>query len=50
MIDEDTYCVDILTQLSAVDSAGESVALGLFDQCRGQSFGVGTAIARLVRT
>lgn len=31
MIDEDTYCIDILTQISAVTSALENVALGLLD-------------------
>lgn len=29
MIDEDKYCIDILTQISAVGSALQSVALGL---------------------
>lgn len=31
MIDEDVYCIDILTQISAVTSALENVALGLLD-------------------
>lgn len=31
MIDEDTYCIDILTQISAVTSALENLALGLLD-------------------
>lgn len=31
MIDEDVYCIDILTQISALDSALENVALGLLD-------------------
>lgn len=31
MIDEDTYCIDILTQVSAVTSALENVALALLD-------------------
>ncbi|MBM9465146.1 metal-sensitive transcriptional regulator [Aeromicrobium sp. YIM 150415] len=31
MIDEDTYCIDILTQISALTSALENVALGLLD-------------------
>ncbi|WP_110589593.1 metal-sensitive transcriptional regulator [Microbacterium suaedae] len=31
MVDEDTYCIDILTQVSAVKKALESVALGLLD-------------------
>ena len=32
MIDEDKYCIDILTQISAVTSALQSVALGLLDE------------------
>ncbi|WP_375003623.1 metal-sensitive transcriptional regulator [Aeromicrobium sp. CTD01-1L150] len=31
MVDEDTYCIDILTQISALTSALEKVALGLLD-------------------
>ncbi|WP_131103830.1 metal-sensitive transcriptional regulator [Ornithinimicrobium sufpigmenti] len=31
MIDEDTYCIDILTQVSAVTSALENVALALLN-------------------
>jgi len=31
MVDEDTYCIDILTQISAVNSALQSVALGLLE-------------------
>ena len=31
MIDEDTYCIDILTQISALTSALQNVALGLVD-------------------
>lgn len=31
MIDEDTYCIDILTQVSAMTSALENVALALLD-------------------
>ena len=31
MIDEDTYCIDILTQISALTKALEGVALGLLD-------------------
>lgn len=31
MIDEDQYCIDILTQISAVTSALENVALALLD-------------------
>lgn len=32
MIDEDVYCIDILTQVSAVTKALQSVAVGLLDQ------------------
>ncbi|SMX69732.1 DNA-binding transcriptional regulator, FrmR family [Brevibacterium sp. 239c] len=31
MVDQDTYCIDILTQISAITSALENVALGLLD-------------------
>ncbi|WNB87003.1 metal-sensitive transcriptional regulator [Cellulomonas sp. ATA003] len=32
MVDEDKYCIDILTQVSAVNRALQSVALGLLDE------------------
>jgi len=32
MIDEDTYCIDVLTQISAVTSALRSISLGLLDE------------------
>jgi DNA-binding FrmR family transcriptional regulator len=32
MIDSDTYCIDVLTQVSAVTSALQSVAVGLLDE------------------
>ncbi len=32
MVDEDTYCIDILTQVSAVNRALQSVAIGLLDE------------------
>lgn len=32
MVDEDAYCIDILTQVSAVNRALEAVALGLLDE------------------
>jgi CsoR family transcriptional regulator, copper-sensing transcriptional repressor len=31
MVEEDKYCIDILTQVSAVNKALQSVALGLLD-------------------
>jgi DNA-binding FrmR family transcriptional regulator len=32
MIEEDTYCIDVLTQISAINSALQSVALGLLEE------------------
>ncbi|HQY32912.1 metal-sensitive transcriptional regulator [Actinotalea sp.] len=31
MVDEDTYCIDILTQVAAVTSALQAVSLGLLE-------------------
>jgi DNA-binding FrmR family transcriptional regulator len=31
MVDEDRYCIDVLTQISAVQAALDKVALGLLD-------------------
>jgi CsoR family transcriptional regulator, copper-sensing transcriptional repressor len=66
MIDEDKYCIDILTQISAVNSALQAVALGLLDEhlnhCVSNAVAAGgdeagaklaeasAAIARLVRS
>jgi CsoR family transcriptional regulator, copper-sensing transcriptional repressor len=66
MIDEDKYCIDILTQVAAVTRALQSVALGLLDEhlghCVTQAIAGGDedaaekvreaseAIARLVRS
>ena len=66
MIDDDKYCTDILTQISAVNSALQSVALGLLDEhlghCVSDAVAAGgsdadaklaeasAAIARLVRS
>lgn len=66
MVDQDEYCIDILTQVSAVTSALESVALGLLEQhlghCVRQAIAEGgdaatakireasDAVARLVRS
>jgi CsoR family transcriptional regulator, copper-sensing transcriptional repressor len=66
MVEEDNYCIDILTQVSAVNRALQSVALGLLDQhlghCVAQAVAEGgdgaavkvreasAAIARLVRS
>ncbi|MBX3313721.1 MAG: metal-sensitive transcriptional regulator [Actinobacteria bacterium] len=32
MIEEDTYCIDVLTQLSAVTKALQSVGIGLLEE------------------
>jgi DNA-binding FrmR family transcriptional regulator len=32
MIDEDVYCIDVLTQVSAITKALQAVALGLMDE------------------
>lgn len=32
MVDEDAYCIDVLTQISAVTRALQGVAVGLLDQ------------------
>jgi DNA-binding FrmR family transcriptional regulator len=32
MVDNDEYCIDILTQISAVTKALQAVALGLLDE------------------
>jgi DNA-binding FrmR family transcriptional regulator len=32
MVEEDTYCIDILTQVSAVTKALQGVAVGLLDE------------------
>ena len=66
MVEEEKYCIDILTQISAVNSALQSVALGLLDEhlghCVTQAVAEGggeadaklaeasAAIARLVRS
>jgi DNA-binding FrmR family transcriptional regulator len=31
LVDEDAYCIDVLTQISAVDKALKGVAVGLLD-------------------
>ena len=31
MVDEDRYCIDVLTQISAVQAALDKIALGLVD-------------------
>ena len=66
MVEEEKYCIDILTQISAMTKALEAVALGLLDEhmahCVADAVAVGgedaqiklkeasEAIARLVRS
>jgi DNA-binding FrmR family transcriptional regulator len=66
MVEEDKYCIDILTQVSAATKALESVALGLLEEhlahCVAQAIAEGgdtatakireasDAVARLVRS
>ncbi|MPY80729.1 MAG: metal-sensing transcriptional repressor [Actinophytocola sp.] len=66
MVDEDEYCIDVLTQVSAVTKALQAVSLGLLDEhlqhCVAQALADGgeeaeakvkeasEAIARLVRS
>ena len=66
MIESDKYCIDVLTQVAAVNKALEAVALGLLDEhlkhCVTQAIAEGgqvaedkvaeasAAIARLVRS
>lgn len=66
MVEQDTYCIDVLTQISAATKALQAVALGLLDehlghclvsavQAGGQDKGAklkeaSEAIARLVRS
>ena len=63
MVEEDRYCIDVLTQISAVQAALDKVALGLLDQharhCVVEGHGKGTpeeltdelmgAVGRLMR-
>jgi DNA-binding FrmR family transcriptional regulator len=66
MVDDDAYCIDVLTQISAVTKALQAVALELLDEhlshCVADALGKGgkaadekvaeasAAIARLVRS
>ena len=66
MIDDDKYCIDVLTQISAVNSALQSLALSLLDEhlrhCVSDAVATGgeeadrklteasAAVARLVRS
>ncbi|MCW2695851.1 MAG: hypothetical protein JWR62_936 [Modestobacter sp.] len=37
MVEDDTYCIDVLTQVSAATKALQAVALGLLDDHHGHS-------------
>lgn len=66
MVEEDTYCIDVLTQISAVNAALQSCAVTLLDehlnccvseaivqggeQARAKVDEASRAIARLIRT
>ncbi|PRY69390.1 DNA-binding FrmR family transcriptional regulator [Glaciihabitans tibetensis] len=49
MVDEDTYCIDVLTQVSAVTKALETVALSLLEDhlshCVAEATAQGGAVA-----
>lgn len=44
MIEEDRYCIDILTQVSAATKALHAVALGLLEQHLGHCVAAATAL------
>ncbi|HEX4804256.1 MAG TPA: metal-sensitive transcriptional regulator [Conexibacter sp.] len=47
MVDEERYCIDVLTQISAVQAALDKVALGLLDEhARHCVLGAGDAALR----
>ncbi|MGW0392126.1 metal-sensitive transcriptional regulator [Streptomyces sp. NPDC003042] len=66
MVDEDSYCIDVLTQVSAINAALQSCAVALLDEhlscCVAEAIAEGgdrakvkvseasKAIARLIRT
>jgi DNA-binding FrmR family transcriptional regulator len=51
MVDEDRYCIEVLTQISAVQAAIDKVALELLDEhARHCVVGAGTAQLREQRT
>jgi DNA-binding FrmR family transcriptional regulator len=49
MVEEDTYCIDVLTQISAINKAMQSVAVGLLNEhlqhCVAQAIAEGGAEA-----
>ena len=44
MIDEDTYCIDILQQVAAVTGALQNVAIGLLDEHVGHCVALGCRV------
>lgn len=60
MIEDDRYCIDVMTQISAVDAALDKVALGLVDghvrKCMAEANGLErtdelmAAVGRLLRS
>ena len=51
MVEEDRYCIDVLTQISAVQAALDKVALGLLDDhAKHCVVGAGDATTRDART
>ena len=55
MVDEDRYCIDVVTQIGAVQAALDKVALGLLDDHARHCVGAGdtdelmAAVGRLMR-
>jgi CsoR family transcriptional regulator, copper-sensing transcriptional repressor len=50
MIDEDTYCIDVLQQIAAVNGALQNVAIGLLDEHVGHCVADAAAAGDEVRT
>ena len=51
MVDDDRYCIDVLTQISAAQAALDKVALGLLDDHAHHCvMGAGTAVERDEKT
>lgn len=50
MIDDDRYCIDVITQISAIQAALDKVALGLLDEHTRHCVVAGPAAQREDRT
>src|SRR5262245_513955 len=50
MVDEDTYCIEVLTQVSAATKGLQQVALGLFDDYLRHGFAVAAPSAARSRS